>query len=231
MGLIKSKGNMYSWVSHTHTHLGGKCSHECKYCYVQAMSERFPVMKNKFSGPLRLLEDEFKVDYGKGKVIFIEHCNDLFASNVPQEFLHRILAHCAVFPSNTYVFQTKNTERMFKNFVLLPPDRIIGTTIESDIDYPDISKAPLVWDRIFWLAMLEKERKFVTIEPVLDFNVHTLAALVAGASPFFVNLGADSKNRGLPEPSVEKVMDLVQVLGTYNIELREKHNLKRLKAK
>lgn len=41
MALTKSKGNMYPWVTHTHTHLRGECPHGCRYCYVQAM-ERGP---------------------------------------------------------------------------------------------------------------------------------------------------------------------------------------------
>ena len=34
MGMVKSKGNMYDWVTHMHTHLGGECGHECSYCYL-----------------------------------------------------------------------------------------------------------------------------------------------------------------------------------------------------
>ena len=31
----------------------------------------------KYKGPLRLIEKELAVNYGTGKTIFIEHCNDL----------------------------------------------------------------------------------------------------------------------------------------------------------
>ena len=71
-------------------------------------------------------------------------------------------------------------------------------------------------------------RLFVTIEPVLDFDVNVLANWIAMIKPEFLNLGADSKNRNLPEPTVEKVMALVAKLHEYGIELREKHNLNRL---
>jgi hypothetical protein len=70
----------------------------------------------------------------------------------------------------------------------------------------------------------------ITIEPVMDFDVDILAMWIHEIHPFFVNLGADSKNRGLPEPTREKVMALVAALDEYGIELREKHNLERLKA-
>lgn len=78
---------MYPWVTHTHSHLAGECPHRCSYCYVQAMAKRSPALKERFSGPLRLIEKELDVNYGTGKTIFVEHMNDLFAEKVPQEFI------------------------------------------------------------------------------------------------------------------------------------------------
>jgi hypothetical protein len=72
-------------------------------------------------------------------------------------------------------------------------------------------------------------RKFITIEPVLDFDVDILASWIARIRPEFLNLGADSKGHGLPEPSAEKIHGFVRKLKEYGIELREKHNLGRLK--
>jgi hypothetical protein len=45
MPLKKSEGNMYPWVTHTHSHLAGACPHECK-CYVQ-MAKKFPNMRER----------------------------------------------------------------------------------------------------------------------------------------------------------------------------------------
>ena len=99
---------MYDWVTHTHSHLAGKCPHECAYCYVQAMANVYPNMKAKYSGPARLIEEELAVDYGAGKTIFIEHMNDLFAEAVTDEMIGRIICHCNGYPENKYVFQIKN---------------------------------------------------------------------------------------------------------------------------
>lgn len=74
-----------------------------------------------------------------------------------------------------------------------------------------------------------KARKFVTIEPVLDFDVDIIAEWIDRIRPEFLNLGADSKSRNLPEPTVDKIMRLVSKLAEYGIDLREKHNLLRLK--
>jgi len=96
--LKKSKGNMYDWVTHTHAHLGGECSHKCSYCYV---ANSIHGRAEKFSGPIRLLEEEFSVKYGTDKTIFIDNMNDLFAKDVPKEWIDRVLTHCYSFSDNT----------------------------------------------------------------------------------------------------------------------------------
>lgn len=226
MSLKKSKGNMYPWVTHMHCHLGGECPHKCVYCYVDNPRFGRPA---RYTGPLRLIEKEFKINYGNGKTIFIEHQNDLFAADVPKEFIQRILAHCCSWPNNTYVFQTKNPVRYLNGFSF--PNCILGTTIETNRDIPGISKAPSPARRMVAMEALCLTRKFLTIEPVLDFDVDILAKWILQIHPEFLNLGADSKNRKLPEPTVEKITVLVAKLKEYGIELREKHNLERLKAK
>jgi len=225
--LSKSKGNMYSWVTHTHSHLAGGCSHQCVYCYVQVSEKRY--LSGLYSGPSRLREKEFLVNYGEGKTIFIEHMNDLFAKDIPDEWIERILGHTKQFPKNTYVFQTKNPGRFYMMLGLFPPSAIFGTTIESNRIYPGLSEATIPVDRVGGMKYLPKHlRKFVTIEPVLDFDVETMAEWIAEINPEFLNLGADSKGFGLPEPTVGKIIQLTARLKDYGIELREKHNLQRL---
>jgi len=230
MPLVKVKrgSNMYQWLSHCHTHLGGECSHRCKYCYVDnPIGGRSP----RYSGPVRLLEEELDVAYNQGKVIFIEHMNDLFAKDVPDEFIKRIIAHTVVFPYNTYVFQTKNPQRMLEWTKFMPKVCILGTTIETNREM-DISEAPSPFFRYQAMKNVPKEfKRFLTIEPVLDFDVNEFAKWIGEINPDYINLGADSKNHNLPEPTVEKVMELVEVLHGLGVELREKSNLERLKQK
>ena len=218
---------MYPWVTHMHTHLGGECHHKCVYCYVNSFPFGRP---DRYKGEIRLIEDEFKVNYGSEKTIFIEHCNDLFSTYVPQEFINKIIMHCLKWPENTYVFQTKNPVRYLTMDALFPESSILGTTIETNRNIQGISKAPCPEERMFAMERLQT-MKFVTIEPVLDFDVDILAGWIDRIRPQFLNLGADSKKNNLPEPSVEKVMRFVDKLAEYGIELREKHNLSRLKSK
>ncbi|MFA5263229.1 MAG: DUF5131 family protein [Opitutaceae bacterium] len=226
MPLKKSVGNMYPWVTDTHAHLGGECPHRCRYCYVKNPRFGRPA---KYTGELRLIEAEFAVKYGEGKVIFVENCGDLFAEEVPTEFIHRVLAHCAEWPLNTYVFQTKNPRRYFNFLPALPEASILGTTIETNRELPGISEAPPVFDRFNVMTLIPRIfKRFVTVEPILAFDVDQLAAWIIEIRPDFLNIGADSKNHGLPEPSQADVLSLIAKLRDGGIEVREKHNLGRL---
>lgn len=230
MPLITARGNMYSWVTHMHAHLGGECPHKCSYCYVD--SPRFGRPK-KFTGKLRMMVEEFEVKYGAGRTIFVDHCNDLWAEPIPDSWIMLALNHCAVFPDNTYVFQTKNPARFAALLDWMPPKTILGCTIETNrtID-GSISFAPNPYLRARAMKFLRKqpgERKlFVTIEPIMDFDVSGLGGWLMEIRPDFVNIGADSKGHGLPEPTAAKVLVLLDVLRAAGIEVRQKANLDRL---
>ena len=224
MSLNKSKGNMYSWVTHTHTHIAGKCPHECVYCSIQDMQKRFPDLP--YSGPLRLKEKEFGVNYGSGKTIFVENCNDLFSFAVSDQWIERILHHCRQYPDNDYVFQTKNPRRVREFRHRFPPRFQVGCTVETNREN-DLGNAPARYKRLsgmFWMEM------FLTIEPIMDFDLPDFVNDIVLAGPAFVNIGADSKGHGLPEPSLDKVAALIDGLAAHGIEIREKHNLARLKV-
>jgi hypothetical protein len=242
MSLKKPTGNMYPWVTHTHCHLGGECPHGCVYCYI----DHFPFGRPaKYQGPLRLIKKEFAVQYGTGKTIFIENCNDLFADAVPDLYIEEILSHCLRYPDNTYVFQTKNPVRYIDlaiknktwacdpfNRVTLagtcfPENSLFGCTIETTKMIRKLSNAPDPYDRVYPMKLL-RGRKFITIEPILDFDVDILASWMDQIRPEFVNIGADSKSHNLPEPSADKIQTLIEKLTGYGIEIREKHNLERL---
>jgi DNA repair photolyase len=230
MPLKKSSGNMYPWVTHMHSHLVGRCPHECIYCYVQAMAARFKEVAARYSGPVELIEDELRVAYGTGRTIFIEHMGDLFAKDVPSAFIVRILAHCAAWPRNTYVFQTKNPRRYLAYIDEIPAGSLLGTTIETNRDLPGVSKAPEPFERFdaMTLIPLPKFRTFVTVEPILKFDRARLRRWLSIIGPEFVNIGADSKSHGLPEPTAAEVAALIAALKKCGIEVREKHNLQRL---
>ncbi len=221
-----AKGNMYEWVSHTKSFLAGECLHKCSYCYVQ--KNPFGVSK-RYKGKLRIVEKEFFEDIGSNKTIFIEHMNDLFAEGLPDIFINRVLDYCKKY-NNVYVFQTKNPKRAYEYIKQMPEKFMMGTTIESDKYYPNISKAPKPEERAEGISKFKNfpVKTFITIEPILDFDIDIFSKMIIDIRPDFVNIGADSKNCSLPEPKPPKIIKLISILQGENIIVKRKSNLVRI---
>jgi protein gp37 len=178
-----------------------------------------------------LIEGEFGVKYGEGRIIFIENCNDLFAEAVPGTFISRVLAHCRAYPKNQYVIQTKNPIRVIDFIDFMPGRVLIGTTIESNRHLAAMGQAPAPRSRVDAMVRISgslSRQTFVTVEPILDFDAPILAHWIAEIQPEFVNIGADSKGHGLIEPSAATIREFLKALDGYGIPVREKHNLGRL---
>ncbi|WP_372650852.1 DUF5131 family protein [Draconibacterium sp.] len=235
MPLNKSKGNMYEWVTHTWNPLAGECPHRCSYCSTNKLM-RYPGIKSKYSGEPRLEEKELKTNLGADNFIFVAAQNDLFAEAIPADVIRRILAYCARF-NNKYLFQTKNPKRLLEfQYELDLLDFSICTTIETNRHYTtQMRNCPLPKDRAHWMNEIVHEfrwgfpnnRTYVTIEPIMDFDLDELNFLIETCLACQVNIGADSGNNNLPEPSKEKVIDLIQRLEAHT-KVKVKDNLKRI---
>jgi len=217
MGLNKSKGNMYEFVSHTWNAIKGICPHNCVYCYMK----RWGQLRDT-----RLDKKELKTDLGSDNFIFVGSSCDMFAAGIPHEWIEATLDHCRKFDDNRYLFQTKNPIRMVGKFDGL--DAVACTTIETNRWYPEIMQnSPLPGLRANAMSMLEVSRRYVTIEPIMDFDLDKLVGLVRECQPQQVNIGADSGGHGLPEPSAEKIIALVEELKKFTV-IESKRNLGRI---
>jgi DNA repair photolyase len=221
---------MYDWIGETWNPLGGACPHKCSYCYVRR--SRIGGLP-KYKGELRLDERAMKKSLGKGKTWFVCSCNDLFADAVSDEIIEQIIFKCHEYPENAYVFQTKNPIRLERSD--FPQKSILGITLETNRKI-EHSFAPqpllrlLMFDFVKWctLELLRPDIKFfVTVEPIMDFDLEDLVGFLDLIHPDFVNIGADSKHCHLPEPSGEKVESLIAELGKFT-EVRLKKNLERI---
>jgi DNA repair photolyase len=212
--LNKQKGNMYGFVTHTWNVIKGKCPHDCEYCYMKVFHQK----------ELHIDEKELKTDLGKENFIFIGSSCDMFAEAVLDEWIRKTLHHAMQF-DNTYLLQTKNPDRMADFFGVFPEKVILATTIETNRNTN--AKCPSPKERAKDLAKFSGWKKMVTIEPVMDFDLDELVKIIKSIKPDWVNVGADSKNHNLPEPSKEKVLELIKELNKFT-EVRNKDNLARL---
>jgi len=239
MKLNESGGDMYE-DTYTTNPLGGRCKHQCLYCYVEDL-RRFPHLNEKYSGEIRLIPKVLTGNTGTGKTIFVCSCNDMFQKDAKEEDIIAILEECNRYPDNTYIFQSKNPMKMLAYMNRFPPNSIFITTIETNRQalIEEQSKAPSVIDRAQalrvlsdkFLAFAHQEGKnwqiSITIEPIMDYDVEVLANIVRALRPDYVSIGADSKDSGLTEPTAEKVRQLIGAIEGYT-RVVQKPNLKRL---
>jgi hypothetical protein len=215
MPMNESKGNMYEWVTHTWNTIKGQCYHNCSYCYVKRWGKLNPVHFDK---------SELNTDLGYDNFIFVGSSCDMFAETIPHEWIQKTLDYCYKF-SNQYLFQSKNPARMF---VYLNYDICIPcTTIETNRWYPEfMGNTPLPKNRAIDIGCFEG-KKYVTIEPIMDFDLKEFVDILKYTDATQINIGADSGKNNLPEPSKEKILELISELEKFT-RVKQKSNLKRL---
>lgn len=214
MGLNIQKGNMYTFITHTWNVVKGACSHNCSYCYMK----RWKHLKE-----VRFDKKEMKTDLGVGNFIFVGSSTDLFAENIPTVWIQSVIEHCLKYDKNKYLFQTKNPARFIE--FDLPHNFILGTTVETNRVYPEMGNTPTPHDRLMALLKITKNKLFVTIEPIIDFDLIDFAAMLNIVKPEWINIGADSCGHNLPEPSKDKIQKLIKAV---NSQITIKRNMKRI---
>jgi len=182
---------------------------------------------------VRLDEPEFKTDLGDSNFIFVGSSCDMWADNIPDEWIIRTLKYCYSF-DNQYFFQTKNPGRIlsFIDSGLISKDTVICTTLESNKYYKEhMQKSPHILKRIYSMKQISEKgfKTYVTVEPVMDFDLKDFLQYIKVCNPAQVNIGADSKRSGLPEPDREKLLKLISELRKFT-SVHEKSTLKRLSA-
>jgi DNA repair photolyase len=221
MGLNKSKGNMYDFVTHTWNTVKGSCPHDCGYCYMKRWGKQNPPCLDR---------SEFKTDLGSGNFIFVGSSNDLFAAEHPKEWILATLKHLEEH-DNRYLLQSKNPARIldYIDTAVISEKAVICTTIETNRYYPEfMSNCPLVDNRADAMNIIsEVVKSYVTIEPVMDFDLPEMVELIKRCNPVQVNIGADTGHNYLPEPPKEKVLELIAALEEF-ATVKQKSNLNRL---
>jgi DNA repair photolyase len=215
MALNESKGNMYEWITHTWNAIKGECPHDCSYCYMKRWGKL---------NPARLDEKEMNTNLGSGNNIFVGSSCDMFAQNIPEDWIKKTLEHCAKFENNHYLFQTKNPENIRR---ILAHQSSVCVTLESNRFYKDIMQNSPEPIKRFEQMMLIRHPLYVTIEPIMEFDLEILVDMMYQAGPEQINIGADSGNNNLPEPPKEKILELITELEKFT-KVKQKSNLKRL---
>lgn len=214
--LNQRKGDMYKFINFTWNPIKGKCLHDCSYCYMKQIN---PDAKEP-----RLTEYEFNANLGYGRSIFIGSSTDMFAENIPSEWIARVLDYCYqnsnMLLPNTYLLQSKNPKRLLK-FIKHPMmgRAVFCTTIETNRFYPEImNKAPKIEERVEAMEEIARlgRSTMVTAEPLMQFDREEMVSFIRRCSPKLVNIGRNSCRKiVLPEPTKEDVQQLIVELKSF----------------
>ena len=221
-GKNKAKGNMYPFVDATWNPIRGICPHQCSYCYCR----RFWTT-DTFNTPPRIIEASFETKFSPGERIFAGSSIDVFAAEIPAEWISRVLDFCRKADRTVFLFQTKNPGR-FKEFKL-GPNFMIAATIETNIYSRKITgEAPAPAMRAVAMQDIQHKAKMISIEPIMKFDEEIMMDWITKIAPLFVSIGADSKGHGLPEPTAEETESLIARIEAAGIEVVRKDNLTRI---
>ena len=180
-----------------------------------------------FDKTLRIIEDSFTTKFSEGERIFVGSSIDIFAEEIPAEWIRRVLDFCSKAPKAAFLFQTKNPDR-FKDFKI-QKNFMIAATIETNIySRKAMGEAPAPALRAVAMQDIQHKAKMVSIEPVMKFNEEIMIDWITKIEPVFVSIGADSKGHGLPEPTAEEVESLIARIEAAGIEVVRKDNLTRI---
>lgn len=214
------------------------CLYNCTYCNAKKTAEtrlkHLPRYSDGFSP--RLVPTEFRRRFKPGQFIFVTYMGDI--SFAMREHIIGILGRIKESTLTSFLLQSKNPKRFHDwrdNWgIILPPNIFLGTTIETNRDY-GLSKAPPPVERFRYLCGYPHNHKFLSIEPIMDFDLEEICHWVKLLQPDIIQVGADNYHNHLPEPPWWKVERLLQTLrstpdflGKYPLVV-EKEGLKRLK--
>ncbi len=220
MPLNKAKGRMFKSVGWTWNPCVG-CTHHCAYCWAKSIRQRWG---KPFEPALQesAFNDKFPND---GTWIFVGSMCDLFCEGMKDEWIKRVIDEASKATNNRFLFQTKNPGRAIEwlpamDSLKLRP--ILGTTIETNRDTP-WSDAPTPTERFLQLWYSTDEHAysthdtFLSLEPLSDFDLHTLFYMIKTIGPLAVEIGLENYTKYLPRPSPEKVRSLIDRLQKENI--------------
>lgn len=232
---------MFDKVTRTWNPVTG-CTHNCVYCWARRLATTrlckvFPEYYDPEFKP-RLIKKRLHEKFSPGEFVFVCDMGDLFCSAVPDEWIIEVLRVIARNKHTTFLLLTKNPRRyldyVYEVDLLLEMDNVLlGTTIETDNTWlyleRKISKAPAPDARIaamLHLRMIGFRNLFISIEPVIDFNLKVFAEHLVKIEPAIVYVGYDNygilKKLGIPEPPLNKTLELIDILKQHGIEVRTK---------
>jgi len=223
---FKCKGKMFNLVTGTWNPVTG-CRYKCKYCWARALATTKLKNSHRYIHGFEptLNEGEFHSKFKKGDFIFVSDMGDLFGDFMPSEWIRKVLDYVRRFPDASFLFLTKNPFRYNEFLFEMPDNAILGATIETNNDQilqtHNMSGAPPPSRRYIAMRDLEWDKKFVSIEPILDFDLETFSAWIEDVFPFLVYVGYDNYSNRLAEPIMSKTLSMIESISENTLVIKK----------
>jgi len=206
-------------------HVG--CFFECTYCNARRLAttrlKHSPRYKDGFSP--HMVREEFGRRFKPGDFVFVGYMGDICFASRPI-----IIDICRIIQEQSavnFLFCSKNPS-IYGHWNLHWPENIyLGSTIETNRDYK-LTRAPAPFYRYLAMRALDHPKKFLSIEPICDFDLDVMLSWITEINPQIIEVGADNYHNGLPEPPWDKVNHLLSSLRECIPTVIEKVGLHRL---
>lgn len=202
------------------------CNFGCTYCWARKLAEG----KLKKAYPNGFCPDahpgRYTQKFKPDDFVFVCSMGDI--SFAPYATILAIHDNIANNPETKFLFCTKQPS-IYSSPEFNLKNVYWGVTIESNRGYDGMTRSPLPSQRYIAMSWLKHPHKFISIEPIIDFDVKVLIKWMREIRPEIVEVGADNYTNGLPEPAPDKVNALLDALKDFVPTVVEKQGLERLK--
>ena len=204
------------------------CDYGCTFCNARkaALTRLRHIPRYKDGFRPKLVPEELTKTWQPGDFVFVGYMGDISFATRPVAGL--ILSKVRQYPETLFLFCSKNPGCYIEWDFDYPENLYLGATIETDRDY-GLSKAPPPEARFQAMVRLSHPKKFISIEPIMEFHVTTLAKWLYQIKPEIIEVGPDNYHNNLKEPPGWKVRDLLRLLTAFCPTVVEKPGLERLK--
>lgn len=217
---------MFNIVTATWNPISG-CLYNCNYCWARDLATTKLKNSQRYLKGFKpsLNEKEFKQRFGNGDLIFVADMGDMFGEFIPDHWIKQVFDYIRRFPEVDFLFMTKNPRRYLSLLPFIPKNSILGATIETNNDeivcIDKVSSAPLPSDRYEAMKALEWDRKLVSIEPILDFDLSIFSAWIQSINPIVVYIGYDNYFHKLREPTLKQTNSLLESLPASSLVIKK----------
>jgi len=223
--ILSVKSKMFSMISTTWNPIVG-CRHLCKYCYARKYARtrlrNHPLYRN-FTTGAKFNKREFERVFKPAEFVFVCDMGDLFGNWVPSSWIRAVIYRTKKFPQTHFLFLTKNPSRYFEFLDDFGQNAYLGATIETNRDEVAklYSRAPPPSLRFHVMRDLNWEKKFLSIEPILDFDLSIFAHWIEEIDPLIVYIGYDNHRNYLMEPKQSKTEALISKINNSRLVIRK----------